>query len=63
MDLLHIFDGDKSHYVYIKYFNRFMFSKTKGKNKSYFCESCLQCFSSENVLTEHKGVCLKINGK
>ena len=39
-----------------------MFYKTKNKNKKYFCKSCLQCFSSKNVLTEHKKVCLSING-
>ena len=54
MDLLLVIDGDKSHYVYIKDFDRFMFHKTKNKNKKYFCKSCLQCFSSKNVLTEHK---------
>ena len=63
MDLLLVTDGDKSHYVYIKDFNRFMFHKTKNKNKKYFCKSCLQCFSSKNVLTEHKEDCLIINGK
>ena len=62
MDLLLIFDGDKSHYVYIKDFDRFMFHKTKNKNKKYFCKSCLQRFSCKNVLTEHKKVCLSING-
>ena len=39
-----------------------MFHKTKNKNKKYFCKSCSQCFSSKNVLTEHKEVCLSING-
>ena len=29
MDLLFVTDGDKSHYVYIKDFDRFMFHKTK----------------------------------
>ena len=53
---------NKSHYVYIKDFDRFMFHKTKNKNKKYFCKSCLQCFSSKNVLTKHKEVCLSING-
>ena len=53
-NLLLVTDGDKSHYVYIKDFDRFMFHKTKSKNKKYFCKSCLQCFSSKNVLTEHK---------
>ena len=33
MDLLLVPDGDKSHYVHIKYFDRFMFQKTKNKNK------------------------------
>ena len=36
--------------------------KTKNKNKKYFFKSCLQCFSSKNVLTEHKEVRLSING-
>ena len=40
-----------------------LFPKTKNKNRKYFCKSCLQCFSSKNVLTEHKEDCLIINGK
>ena len=63
MDLLLLIDDDKSHYVYIKDFNTFMFHKTKNKNKKWFCKSCLQCFSSENVLVKHKENCLSINGK
>ena len=39
-----------------------MFYKTRNKNKNYFRKICLQCFSSKNVLTEHKEVCLSING-
>ena len=35
MDLLLITDENKSHYVYIKDFNRFMCKKTKNKKK-YF---------------------------
>ena len=46
MDLLLLIDDDKSHYVYIKNFDRFMFHKTKNKNKKCFCRSYLQCFSS-----------------
>ena len=63
MDLLLLIDDDKSHYVYIKDFDRFMFHKTKNKNKKWFCRSCLQCFSSESVLIKHKENCLSINGK
>ena len=63
MDLLLICDANKSHYVYIKDFHRFMFSKTKNKNKKHFCKCCFQCFSSEKVLIEDKENCLIINGK
>ena len=63
VDLLLLIDDDKSHYVYIKDFNTFMFHKTKNKNKKWFCKSCLQCFSSESVLIKHKEDCLSINGK
>ena len=52
MDLLLLIDDDnnKLHYVYIKDFNRFMFHKTKNKNKKWSCKNCLQCFSSKNIL-------------
>ena len=63
MDLLLLIDNDKSHYVYIKDFDRFMFHKTKNENKKWFCKSCLQCFSSENVLIKDKENCLSVNGK
>ena len=36
MDLLLVIYENKSHYVHIKDFNRFMFYKTKNKNKKYF---------------------------
>ena len=34
MNLLLLFEDDKSHYVYIKDFNTFKFHKTKNKNKN-----------------------------
>ena len=49
IDLLLLIDDNKSHYVYIKDFNRFMFHKTKNKNKKWFYKICLQCFSSKSV--------------
>ena len=63
MDLLLITDENKSHYVYINDFNRFICNKTKNKNKKYSCKCCLQCFSSKKVLIEHKENCLIINSK
>ena len=62
MNLFLVNDGGKSHYVHIKDFDRFMFHTTKNKIKKYFCKSCFKCFSSKNVLTKHKEVCLSING-
>ena len=63
IDLLLLINDDKSHYVYIKDFNTFMFHKTKNKNKKWFCKSCLQYFNSEHVLIKHREDCLSINGQ
>ena len=63
IDLLLLVNDDQSHYVYIKDFNTFMFHKTKNENNKWFCKSCLQCFSSENVLIKHKEDCLSISGQ
>ena len=62
MELFLVTNEKKSRYVYIKDFDKSMFHKTKNKNKKTFCKSCLQCLSSKKVLTEHKKVCLSING-
>ena len=63
MDLLLIANENKSQYAHIKSFNRFMCNKTKTDNKKHFCKCCLQYFSSEKVLIEHKENYLIINGK
>ena len=63
MDLLIITRENKSHYVYIKDFIKFMCNKTRCKNKKHFCRYYLQCFSGKKVLEEHKEVCLKISGE
>ena len=63
MELLLITEGENKHYVLIKDFNKFMFNQTKHEHKKYFCMYCLQCFSREDVLTEHKNNCILINGK
>ena len=56
MNLLLLIGNDKSHYVYIKDFEQKL-------NKKWFCKSCLQCFSSKNILIKHKENSLSINGK
>ena len=62
MELLLITKDENKHYVLIKDFNKFMFNQTKHKERKHFCMHCLQCFSSERVLTEHKDNCSVING-
>ena len=61
MEILLLSENENKHFVLIKDFNRFMFNKTKYKNKKHFCMHCLQCFSSENVLDEHRKNCIVIN--
>ena len=40
LNLLSISNEEKSHYVFIKDFNRLMYSKTKHKDRKHFCMSC-----------------------
>ena len=44
MDLLLVIDENKSHYVYIKDFDRFMFHKTKNKNKKVLLQKLFTVF-------------------
>ena len=63
MNLLLITEGENRHYVQIKDFNKFMYNQTKHKEGKYFCMYYLHCFSSEDIITKHKGICITINGK
>ena len=62
MNLLLITENKNNHYVLIKDFNKFMYNQTKHKERKHFCMYCLQCFSSERVLTDHKENCIQVNG-
>ena len=62
MNLLLITENKNNHYVLIKDFNKFMYNQTKHKERKHFCMYCLQCFSSERVLTDHEENCMQVNG-
>ena len=62
MELLVLTENDKTHYVLIKDFNKFMYNKTKHKERKHFCMHCLQCCTSEKVLSTHKNNCIQLNG-
>ena len=62
MNLLLITENENKHYVLIKDFNSFMYNQTKHKESKHFCMHCLQCFSSEKVLSTHKDNCIQVNG-
>ena len=63
LNVLLISNKEKSHYAYIKDFNRLMYSEVKTKNvhKKHFCMSCLQNFANIEILNNHKERCLLIN--
>ena len=51
LNLLFITEKGKSHYVFIKDFNKLMFSRIKHKYKKHHCTSCLQSFTAEEILS------------
>jgi hypothetical protein len=52
-------DSSKRHYVWIKNMSRLVAGRTKHNGATHVCDSCLQAFSSERVLTEHMPYCLR----
>ena len=62
MELLLITEDKNKHYVLIEDFNRFMYNQTKHKESKHFCMHCLQCFSSEEILMNHKDNYITVNG-
>ena len=62
MELLLITKDENKHYILIKDFNTFMFNQTKHEHRKHFCMYCLQCFSFERVLNNHKDNCIQVNG-
>ena len=64
LNVLLISNEEKSHYVFIKDFNKLLCSQTGTKNqhKKYYCMHCLQNFTTEEILNKHKELCSLING-
>ena len=61
LNVLLISNEEKSHDVFIKDFNRLMYSKTKHKDRNHFCMACLQNFTTKEILNNHRERCLLIN--
>ena len=63
LNLLLITEDEKQHYVLFKDFNSLMYNKTKHRERKHFCMHCLQCFSTEEILSKHKTNCMILNGE
>ena len=61
LHVLLISNEEKSHYVFVNDFNRLMYSKTKHKDGKHFCLSCLQNFTTKEILNNHREMFLSIN--
>ena len=61
LNVLLISKEEKSHYVFIKDFNRLIYSKTKHKDRKHFCMACLENFTTKEILNNHRERCLSIN--
>ena len=59
-NLLLIKNGNETHYVWIKDFNKLMNTQSKDDYKLLFCYYCLQHFTSEEILNNLAEGCLKL---
>jgi len=54
IDLLKLYEGNKSHYVYIKDYDRLIGSQTnKGTNKIYHCRYCQHGYKRQSSLEKN----------
>ena len=65
IDLINLTDDVKSHYAYIKNYDKLMSSQTnKMKAKKYHCRTCSHGFKSEELLKKHEEQgCLAVEGQ
>ena len=61
LNALLVSNEEKSHYAFIKDFNRLVYSKAKDKDRKHFCMSYLQNFTTKEILNKHRERCLLIN--
>ena len=53
----------KDHICLIKDLYRYLHRNNRNNNRKYFCSRCLNSFTSEENLNNHKNLCLKYNKK
>ena len=61
VNLLLIDDSERmtSHYVYISNFSRLVYGRTRSHVRGFVCNSCLNVFSSQRVLSSHIDNCFQ----
>ena len=57
VNLLLIYDNEKSHYCLIKNLDKMLSSRTKYNRRTYYCTYCLHGFSEEGPLLKHEPMC------
>ena len=65
IDLLKVEDGDKSHYAFIKDYNKLISKQTNNANRrKHHCKYCLHGFTTEELLKKHnENGCLAVEGQ
>ena len=59
VNLLLLKEGDKQHYCLIRNFSRLMSHTTKNSRARFFCFNCLHGFTRQDLLDNHRPVCIQ----
>lgn len=57
INLLYLKKGDISHYCVIRDLNGFLYRTKSNRNKMYFCPYCLNGFTREDLMMNHREFC------
>ena len=55
--------GEKQHYCYVKRVSALLYDQSKSHNTKHYCMLCMNGFSREDLLENHKKYCNGLKGK
>ena len=63
IELMLIESGEKQHYCYVKRVSALLYDQSKSHNTKHYCMLCMNGFSREDLLENHKKYCNGLKGK
>ena len=58
INLMLIQNKEKSHYTFVRRLNALVYDQSTHNSSKHFCERCLHCYTTAELLERHKPECI-----